>query len=191
MPYTFWNLGLGSMGVPDMLKVVYKFLMTQKQETALLAAGCFWGVEHILRNIPGVIETTVGYTGGTTENPTYKEVCTGKTGHAEAIEIRFDPDVISYEKILDYFFRLHDPTTLNRQHNDIGTQYRSAIFYHDETQKKIAEEFKRKMNESGKWKKPVVTEITKASKFWTAEEYHQDYLIKNPGGYMCHVLEGV
>lgn len=165
--------------------------MTQNRETALLAAGCFWGVEHILRNIPGVLETTVGYSGGTTKNPTYQEVCTGKTGHAEAIEIVFDPTVISFEKILDYFFRLHNPTTINRQHNDIGTQYRSAIFYFDETQKKIAEDVKKKINDSGKWKNPVVTEITKASKFWSAEEYHQDYLIKNPDGYMCHVLEGV
>lgn len=165
--------------------------MTQNRETALLAAGCFWGVEHILRNIPGVMETTVGYTGGTTENPNYKDVCTGKTGHAEAIEIVFDPTIISYEKILDYFFRLHNPTTLNRQHNDIGTQYRSAIFYFDDTQKKIAEEVKKKISDSGKWKNPVVTEITKASKFWSAEDYHQDYLIKNPGGYMCHVLEGI
>lgn len=160
----------------------------QRKETATLAGGCFWGMEEILRKIPGVIETRVGYTGGLTANPTYKEVCTGATGHAEAIEIVFDPSIISYEQILGYFFRMHDPTTLNRQHNDVGTQYRSAIFYHGEEQKRIAEQVKDQLDASGKWKRPVVTQIAPATDFHLAEGYHQDYLQKNPGGYNCHVL---
>jgi peptide methionine sulfoxide reductase msrA/msrB len=161
---------------------------TAKTEVATLAGGCFWGMEEILRKIPGVLETTVGYTGGTTENPTYKEVCTGRTGHAEAVQILFDPARLSYEELLGYFFRMHDPTTLNRQHNDVGTQYRSAIFYHSEEQRQTAEKVKARVNASGKWKRPIVTEITKAGKFWPAEDYHQDYLQKNPNGYNCHYL---
>lgn len=157
-----------------------------KHETALVAAGCFWGVEEIFRKIPGVVKTTVGYTGGTTANPTYEEVCTGRTGHAEAIEVVYDPAIVDYATILDFFFRLHDPTTLNRQHNDIGTQYRSAIFHTSEAQKEIAERVKNE--QAGNFKKPIVTEITAASIFYSAEDYHQDYLVKNPGGYNCHVL---
>lgn len=160
----------------------------QKTETATLAGGCFWGMEEIIRQIPGVIGTKVGYTGGTTPNPTYKQVCTGKTGHAEAVQIVFDPSKLSFEKLLDYFFRMHDATTLNRQHNDVGTQYRSAIFYHSEEQKKTAEKVKELQQKSGYWKKPIVTEITKATEFYPAEDYHQKYLVKNPGGYTCHVL---
>lgn len=160
----------------------------QKKEKATLAGGCFWGMEEIIRKIPGVLETTVGYTGGNVPDPTYELICTGLTGHAEAVEISFDPDKISYEQILDYFFRMHDPTTLNRQHNDVGTQYRSAIFYHSEEQKKTAETVKAKVNQSGKWKRPVVTEIVAAKPFYSAEGYHQDYLQKNPGGYNCHYL---
>lgn len=159
-----------------------------KRELATLAGGCFWGMEEIIRKIPGVLETSVGYTGGTVPNPTYKLICTGITGHAEGVEIAFDPTKISYEELLGYFFRMHDPTTLNRQHNDVGTQYRSAIFYHSEEQKQTAERVKERVNKSGKWKKPIVTEITKASQWWPAEAYHQKYLIKNPGGYNCHVL---
>jgi len=127
------------------------------RETATLAGGCFWGMEEIVRKIPGVISTTVGYTGGTVPNPTYQQVCTGKTGHAEALQVVFDPAQLTYEHLLGYFFRMHDPTTLNRQHNDVGTQYRSAIFYHSEAQKQIAERVKQKVNQSGKWKRPVVT----------------------------------
>jgi methionine-S-sulfoxide reductase len=158
------------------------------REVATLAGGCFWGMEEIIRKIPGVLETTVGYTGGKTSEPTYKDVCSGLTGHAEAIQIAFDPEKLSYEKLLDYFFRMHDPTTLNRQHNDVGTQYRSAIFYHDDEQKRIATQFKAQINNSGRWKKPVVTEIVPVTEFYSAESYHQDYLQKNPGGYNCHVL---
>jgi peptide-methionine (S)-S-oxide reductase len=160
-----------------------------KTELATLAGGCFWGMEEILRKIPGVISTRVGYTGGTTKNPNYKLICTGTTGHAEAIEITFDPTKITYEQVLGYFFRMHDPTTLNRQHNDIGTQYRSAIFYHDDDQKKVAEAVKEKFRKSGRFKKPIVTEITKASAFYEGEDYHQKYLVKNPGGYNCHYLQ--
>jgi methionine-S-sulfoxide reductase len=155
---------------------------------ATLAGGCFWGVEEIFRKIPGVTETQVGYTGGTTPNPTYKQVCGGGTGHAEAIQITFDPAKVSYEQILSYFFRLHDPTTLNRQHNDVGTQYRSAIFYHDDQQKQAAEKVKAEFDKSGRFDKPIVTQIVKATEFYPAEDYHQKYLVKNPGGYNCHVL---
>ncbi|MBV9463119.1 MAG: peptide-methionine (S)-S-oxide reductase MsrA [Verrucomicrobiae bacterium] len=159
-----------------------------KTETATLAAGCFWGVEEIFRKIPGVTQTVVGYTGGTIADPTYEQVCTGRTGHAEAIEIHFDPSKTTYAKILDVFFRMHDPTTPNRQHNDVGTQYRSAIFYHSPEQKKIAEEVKERVGKSGRFSKPIVTEILPAKPFYSAEEYHQDYLQKHPGGYNCHVL---
>ena len=157
-------------------------------ETAILAGGCFWGMEEILRKIPGVTKTTVGYSGGKTADPTYQEICTGTTGHAEAVEIVFDPNKLSYEEVLGYFFRMHDPTTLNRQHNDVGTQYRSAIFYTSEEQKKTAESVKAKLEAAKKFKRPITTEITRASKFYPAEDYHQDYLVKNPGGYNCHVL---
>jgi peptide methionine sulfoxide reductase msrA/msrB len=157
-------------------------------ETAILAGGCFWGMEEIIRKIPGVIKTTVGYSGGTTANPTYEEVCTGATGHAESIEVEFDSTRLSYEQLLDYFFRMHDPTTLNRQHNDVGTQYRSAIFYTTEAQKRTAERVKERWGKSGKFSRPITTEITAAGKFYSAEEYHQKYLVKHPGGYTCHVL---
>jgi methionine-S-sulfoxide reductase len=160
-----------------------------KTEVATFAGGCFWGMEEILRKMPGVLSTRVGYTGGQTKSPTYKQVCTGATGHAEAVEISFDPTKTSYEKLLSVFFRMHDPTTLNRQHNDVGTQYRSAIFYHDDEQKKIAEAAKEKFDKSGRFKKPIVTEITKASEFYVAEDYHQKYLVANPGGYNCHYLQ--
>jgi peptide methionine sulfoxide reductase msrA/msrB len=158
------------------------------KEVATLAGGCFWGMEDILRQIPGVLETRVGYTGGKTKDPTYPDVHRGDTGHAEAVEVVFDPSKISYEDILGYFFRMHDPTTPNRQGNDVGTSYRSAIFYHDEEQKKVAERVKEQVNRSGKWKNPVVTEIVPAPEFYDAEEYHQKYLVKNPGGYTCHYL---
>ncbi len=159
-----------------------------RTETALLAGGCFWGVEEILRALPGVIQTTAGYTGGTAKNPAYEDVKTGKTGHAEAIQIVFDPVKITYEELLDFFFRLHDPTTRNRQGNDIGTQYRSAIFFKNEEQRKAAERAKKCVDQSGKWSALVVTEIVPAGLFYPAEEYHQDYLQKHPDGYTCHYL---
>lgn len=157
-----------------------------KTETAILAGGCFWGMEDILRKLPGVLETEVGYTGGHTPNPTYKDVKTGTTGHAEAIRIQFDPSKTNYGAILELFFKMHDPTTVNRQGNDIGSQYRSAIFYMSDSQKKVAESQKTQAQASGRWKKPIVTEIVPAAEFYSAEDYHQDYLVKNPGGYTCH-----
>jgi len=157
-------------------------------DTAILAGGCFWGMEEIIRKIPGVIKTTVGYSGGKTANPTYQQVCTGATGHAEAIQVVFDSSQLSYESLLDYFFRMHDPTTLNRQHNDVGTQYRSAIFFNSEEQRQTAESVKARWNKSGKFNRPITTEITQATAFYPAEEYHQKYLVKHPDGYTCHVL---
>lgn len=156
--------------------------------TATLAGGCFWGMEDILRDIPGVLETDVGYTGGKVPNATYPDVTGGKSGHAEAVQIRFDPKRISYEELLGYYFRMHDPTTRNRQGNDRGTQYRSAIFVHDEAQRKIADRVRAEVEASGKWSAPVVTQITSAGSFYSAEEYHQDYLEKHPNGYTCHYL---
>ena len=158
------------------------------QETALVAGGCFWGMQEIIRKIPGVISSRVGYTGGKVPNPTYQMVCAHTTGHVEAVQVIFDPGILSYERFLGYFFRMHDPTTLNRQHNDSGDQYRSAIFYTTEQQRVAAEKVRAKVNQSGKWKDPVVTEITKAAEFYPAEGDHQDYLQKNPGGYNCHFL---
>ncbi len=160
-----------------------------KTETAVLAGGCFWGMEEIIRKIPGVVETTVGYTGGNIPNPSYELICTGRTGHAEAVRVVFNPELLSYETLLGFFFRMHDPTTLNRQHNDIGTQYRSAIFVSDESQKAAAEKLKAQFDRSGRFKRPIVTEITPAAAFYPAEGYHQKYLVKNPGGYNCHVLQ--
>ena len=182
---------MAAAGYADQLEPFVKAGLIQplpKTETAILAGGCFWGMQEILRKIPGVIKTTVGYTGGTTPDPTYELVCTHTTGHAEAVEIVFDPSKLTYEQLLGYFFRMHDPTTLDRQENDVGSQYRSAIFYTSDEQKQIAERVKAQVDKSGKWKNPVVTEITKASTFYPAESYHQDYLQKNPGGYNCHYL---
>lgn len=158
-------------------------------EVAILAGGCFWGVEEILRAVPGVLDTDVGYTGGWLENPTYHDTHDSKSGHAEAVRITFDPSVLSYETLLEeWFFRLHDPTTLNRQGNDIGTQYRSAIFYTSPEQQATAEAVKARVDASGKWPRPVVTEIVPEATWYSGEEYHQDYLQKNPGGYTCHWL---
>jgi peptide methionine sulfoxide reductase msrA/msrB len=158
------------------------FAKPAKVETATIAGGCFWGVEELFRKMPGVLDTEVGYTGGKVENATYQN----HEGHAEAIRIQYDPSRISYEQILEFFFKIHDPTTMNRQGNDIGTSYRSAIFVHDDAQRQVAQRVKAKVDKSGAWKRPVVTEIVPAQKFWTAEAYHQDYLQKNPGGYTCH-----
>jgi peptide methionine sulfoxide reductase msrA/msrB len=158
-------------------------------DTAILAGGCFWGMEEILRKIPGVIQTEVGYTGGTTLAPNYEDVHTGKTGHAEAVRIVFDPRKISYEDLLEkWFFRMHDPTTKNRQGNDVGTQYRSAIFVASPEQRRVAEEVKKRVAASGRWRAPIQTEIVEAGPFTLAEDDHQKYLQKNPGGYTCHYL---
>lgn len=181
--------GFGEYLKPFIDAGVFKPGKGTRTERAIVAGGCFWGMEEIIRDIPGVKQTNVGYTGGTKKDPTYKEVCSGTTGHAEAVEIVFDPDVIDYATVLDFFFRMHDPTTLNRQHNDVGTQYRSAIFYTSEDQKKTAEKVKERFDKSGRFKKPIVTQIVPASEFYAAEEYHQDYLQKHPNGYTCHVLQ--
>lgn len=146
---------------------------------ATFGAGCFWHVEDLFRKIRGVKSTKVGYTGGILANPTYEEVCTDRTGHAEAVEIEYNPNEISYEELLDVFWNNHDPTSLNRQGPDIGHQYRSSIFYHDESQKQIAEKSKEKLNSSGKFSKDIVTEITLSPEFYTAEEYHQKYFQKH------------
>lgn len=155
-------------------------------ETAILAGGCFWGMEELLRKIPGVTETRVGYTGGSTQNPNYEIVKTGSSGHAEAVEIKFDPTKLTFEKLLEYFYRMHDPTTLNQQGNDIGTQYRSAIFYTNEKQKEIAE--KSLIDFQKFFKNKITTQVLPAGSFYLAEEYHQDYLQKHPTGYTCHYL---
>lgn len=151
-------------------------------EKAILAGGCFWGVEELIRHLPGVVSTVVGYTGGDVKNATYRNHGT----HAEGIEIVFDPEVLSYRKLLEFFFQIHDPTTLNRQGNDVGTSYRSAIFYLDEQQKEIALQLIDEMTASKKWPGKIVTQVVPASDFWVAEEYHQDYLQKLPNGYTCH-----
>ncbi len=159
-------------------------------KTAAFAAGCFWGTEEFFRKIPGVKETRVGYEGGP-RAATYKDVTTGTTGHAETLELKYDPNVVSYQTLLDYFFKMHDPTTLNQQGNDRGPQYRSAIFTHDAEQAKEAQQFKKKVESSGAWKAPIVTEIKPAMPFYAAEEYHQKYLVKNPGGYDNHFMRKI
>jgi peptide methionine sulfoxide reductase msrA/msrB len=153
---------------------------------ALLAGGCFWGMEDLLRKLPGVLETSVGYTGGELQSPTYEDVKTGRSGHAESVRVVFDPNVLSFERLLAYFFSIHDPTTPNRQGNDIGTQYRSAIFVIDAEQRRTAQAMIERVAASGDWKAPVATQIIEANEFYPAEDYHQDYLQKNPGGYTCH-----
>ena len=155
-------------------------------EKATFGAGCFWGVEEAFKKIPGVKSTAVGYEGGALDNPTYQDVCTGETGHAEVIEIEFDPKVVSYETLLNAFWELHDPTTLNRQGPDHGTQYRSAVFFHSPAQQAAAQALKESLNAAGKFRRPIVTEITPASTFHRAEEYHQRYLEKRGLG-SCHV----
>jgi peptide-methionine (S)-S-oxide reductase len=151
---------------------------------AILAGGCFWGLEELFRTLKGVIDTEAGYTGGKNDNPTYES----HEGHAEALLITYDPAVISYKNILDFFFQIHNPTTLNQQGNDKGTSYRSAIFYKDAEERKIAEEMIEIVNESERWNDPVVTSLEPFTRFYPAEEYHQDYLQKNPGGYTCHAI---
>ncbi|HUJ31134.1 MAG TPA: peptide-methionine (S)-S-oxide reductase MsrA [Candidatus Acidoferrum sp.] len=153
---------------------------------ATFAAGCFWGVEEAFRQVRGVTSTTVGYTGGTMKNPSYKDVCTGTTGHAEAVEVDFDPKQVSYEQLLSVFWQSHDPTTLNRQGPDVGTQYRSAIFFHDADQEAAARGSKAALERSGVFKRPIVTEIKPATEFYRAEDYHQQYFEKR-GIKSCHI----
>lgn len=158
------------------------------RETITLGAGCFWCIEAVLVRIDGIHSVTSGYMGGVWPNPTYEQVCTGTTGHAEVVQVEFDPGVISLDELLDLFWQLHDPTTLNRQGADVGTQYRSAIFYHDAKQREIAEASKKKWDQSGKYRNPIVTEITAASTFYKAEDYHQDYFARNPRNPYCRAV---
>lgn len=157
-------------------------------ETAYLAGGCFWGMEELVRQIPGVLETEAGYTGGNAPDPRYETVTTGRTGHAESLKIVFDRQKLSYRHLLFEFFRMHNPTTRNQQGNDSGTQYRSAIFYLNAEQQHTAEEVIRTVDNSGEWKAGVVTEIVPFQEFFRAEEYHQKYLVKQPHGYTCHYI---
>jgi methionine-S-sulfoxide reductase len=159
---------------------------TINSETAIFAAGCFWGVEEYFWRVKGVIKSESGYTGGTKTNPTYEEVCTGKTGHAESVRVTFDPQAVSYERLLQHFWEIHDPTSFHKQGNDIGSQYRSAIFYTSPEQEKKAKASLEKLAKSGEYSKKIVTEILPAREFYLAEEYHQNYLKKNPDGY-CHI----
>lgn len=155
-------------------------------ETATFGAGCFWGVEETFRQIPGVLDTAVGYLGGHMQNPTYQDVCTDETGHAEVVQVTYDPAKVSYDQLLNTFWESHDPTTLNRQGPDIGTQYRSAIFFHSPEQERLARASKEKVQASGKFRRPIVTEITPAATFYRAEDYHQKYLAKR-GLSHCHI----
>ncbi|MFW9870796.1 MAG: peptide-methionine (S)-S-oxide reductase MsrA, partial [Candidatus Thorarchaeota archaeon] len=157
-------------------------------ETTTLGSGCFWCTEAVFQQLKGVESVVSGYSGGHVENPSYNQVTTGRTGHAEVCQIQFDPEQISYEEILEVFFNTHDPTTLNRQGNDVGTQYRSVIFYHSDEQREIAERIKNEQDESGNWKNPIVTEIVPYDKFYRAENYHQNYYRNNPNQGYCRVV---
>ncbi len=161
---------------------------TKDREEATLGAGCFWCVEAIFQRVKGVLHVESGYSGGSVDNPTYEQVSTGRTGHAEVIRIVFDPKIVSFETILEVFWHTHDPTTLNRQGADVGTQYRSAIFYHDEEQKEIAKESKHKTQQSGLWDDPIVTEISPLINYYKAENYHQNYFNNNPNAGYCSIV---
>ena len=155
---------------------------------ATFAGGCFWGVEHNFRQLPGVMDTAVGFMGGKVKNPSYKQVCYEDTNHAEVVQLSYDPNAISYEKLIKIFFIMHDPTTPNRQGPDVGTQYRSAIFYHDDAQKQTAEKVKAELTAAKKFGRPIVTQIVPAAEFWIAEDYHQQYIEKNPMR-SCHMID--
>src|SRR5688500_5021101 len=157
----------------------------ENHETATLAAGCFWCVEAVFDDLVGVIDVVSGYSGGHKDNPTYQEVCSETTGHAEVVQIKFDPDELSYEDLLRIYFTVHDPTQLNRQGNDMGTSYRSAIFYHSDAQRESAEKIIKEITEEGIYDNPIVTEVTPLDKFWPAEDYHQDYFANNPNQPYC------
>ena len=166
--------------------------MTQSTQTATFGAGCFWCTEAFFRQIDGVVDVRSGYAGGTTENPSYKQVCSGTTTHAEVVEVRYDPNQVSYQDLLEVFFSMHDPTTLNRQGADKGTQYRSIILYHDEEQKRMAEEAKAGLDASGRFKNPIVTQLLSASEFYDAEDEHQNYFEKNPtASYSMYIREKI
>ncbi len=161
----------------------------QSYPTATFAGGCFWGAEYVFQQVPGVKATRVGFMGGRTDNPSYKQICYTDTNHAEVVQLKYDPKTISYEKLANIFFKIHDPTTLNRQGPDVGTQYRSAVFYHNLSQQKIAETVKSELDTAGTFRKPIITEITPAKKFWEAENDHQNYFQKNPNHPACHRVD--
>jgi methionine-S-sulfoxide reductase len=165
---------------------LFDFAEKKHWKIITLAGGCFWGMEELFRQQPGVVETQVGYTGGNVDKATYELVKSGVTGHAEAVQVLYDPSKTSLQKLLFYFFTIHDPTTIDRQGNDVGPQYRSSIFYGDDEEAKLAKETLKKVDASGTWKNKVVTRLEKLNTFWRAEEYHQKYLKKNPKGYTCH-----
>ena len=179
---------LGMMALPLTLIAADTVKAAAKLEEATFAGGCFWCMEHPFDALPGVVSVTAGYTGGRKKNPTYQEVSAGGTGHAEAVQIVFDPSKINYGKLLDVYWRNIDPTTKDRQFCDTGNQYRSAIFYHTEEQNRAALQSKEALEKTKPFKEPVVTEIVPAGLFWPAESEHQDYLVKNPGGYTCHYV---
>ncbi|HJR82000.1 MAG TPA: peptide-methionine (S)-S-oxide reductase MsrA [Anaerolineales bacterium] len=162
--------------------------MNTNLQTATLAGGCFWCLEAVYDEVKGVHSVESGYAGGHVDNPTYREVCNGTTGHAEVVQVKFDPNIVSYRDLLNVFFAIHDPTTLNRQGADVGTQYRSAILYHDDEQRKIAEELIRDLNAQQIWDRPIVTEVTKFDKFYMAEDYHQEYFARNPYQPYCQAI---
>ena len=179
------NAGLTSS---NHLNQINQSKMNDKYELATFAGGCFWCTEAIFDQVKGVISVVSGYSGGHIKNPSYREVTTGSTGHAEAIQFTFDPEIISYIELLEIFFKTHDPTTLNRQGADVGTQYRSAIFYHSDKQKREAEEIIKALNEEEIWKNPIVTEVTSFSNFYEAEDYHQEYFANNPNQGYCRIV---
>ena len=195
IPYTILLIALTAAGCKESKSEIKnndnKTMNTQntKLETATFGSGCFWCNEAIFERVNGVSKVVSGYSGGSVDNPTYEEVCNGTTGHAECTQIIFDPAVITYDELLEIFWKMHDPTTLNRQGNDVGTQYRSVIFYHNDGQKQKAEYYKKKLTEEKIWDKPIVTEITKLEKFYPAEDYHQEYYDNNPNqGYCTYVI---
>jgi peptide-methionine (S)-S-oxide reductase len=171
-----------------MQRLYMEDFMGKQVEVATLAGGCFWCLEAVFDELKGVESVESGYSGGHVQNPSYAQVCDGETGHAEVVQVSFDPDVLSYKDLLTVFFTIHDPTTLNRQGNDVGTQYRSAIFYHSEEQKKVADEVIREISASGIWDAPIVTEVTPFERFYIAEDYHQEYFKKNPFQGYCRVV---
>lgn len=189
MKNLFLTVGLlfATVSYGDTLQILNQ-VPEEHKESVVLAGGCFWGMEDIVRKIPGVLNTEVGYSGGKSKNPTYEDVKGSDTGHAEAVKVDFDKRKLTFDILLDYYFKMHDPTTLNQQGNDKGTQYRSAIFYMSEDQKKTAEKVIKLTEKSGRWKAPIVTQVTPFNAFYKAEDYHQDYLVKNPQGYTCHFL---
>ena len=173
----------------DLLNSQIKLMQEKRLQKATFGSGCFWCTEAVFELVEGVTSVTSGYTGGSVKNPTYEEVCSEKTGHAEAVQLTFDPKIISYDELLKIFWKTHDPTTLNRQGNDVGSQYRSVIFYHNEEQKLLAEKYKAALDKSGAWENPVVTEILPAAEFYKAEDYNQDYYLNNPNqGYCAFII---